>query len=201
MNNFLKEKDYPDTLKQEGHEILNLDDDTKIVFLCDNTNNIIKSLYYQGILTHYWLFTKGISYNLNKEQFEDHFAEYQIEKTEKEYIIININNTNYIIKTYGYKLIFKDLQKMNNIYNIKNAYSPCVVIHLFRCLFEQYFDIKFKYMLFPKLTYYHKRIRYYRKKGGEEFKKFMDEYNMKYEEMMNRSILEIDETIYQKIVK
>lgn len=202
--NLLQENDCPDTLKQDGQTKLNI----KILFLHDDikTCYIKKSLYYQGILTHYWLFMKGVIYNYQecsgKGLFTYRFAKYHFEKTKKKYIHININDTEYIIKTFGYKLILTDAKKMKRIESSKRIlFPPCQIIRGYRNLLKKYLNMTFKYMMFPNLSSYELRVEYYREKGGEELKRFINEYKMKYEEIIKRYILETDETIYQKIVK
>ncbi len=114
--------------------------------------NIIKSLYYQGILTHYWLFMhKSITYNHKKYAsgiFCYRFAKYHFQKTDKKYIYFDIGSERYRVKTHGYKLVFIETDKMfsieiareNNYKNIQNnTYSPCMIIKEFRNLFKKIF--------------------------------------------------------------
>jgi hypothetical protein len=174
--------------------------------------NIIKSLYYQGILTHYWLFMyKSIIYNHKKYAsgiFSYRFAKYHFQKTDKKYIYFDIYNEKYRVKTYGYILIFTETDKMfsieiareNNLKNIqKYIYSPCMIIKEFRNLFKKYFKTEFKYSMFPTTLSYNKRIQYYYEQKTELFDKFIDEYKNKYSNLIKNYILENNEDIIKII--
>lgn len=74
------------------------------------TNNIIKSLFYQGLLTLIWLYmNKGISHN---DISADNFL---IKKTEDEYFEINIYNQSFKVKLYGYYLVLSDFGHASSI--------------------------------------------------------------------------------------
>ena len=69
----------------------------------ENKTDIIKSLYYQGVLTLLWMYVKkGI---LHKDLSLDN---YFVEKTDNKYFEIMIKNNQYKVKLYGYYLVLAD---------------------------------------------------------------------------------------------
>jgi len=82
------------------------------LFLNDNTLNIqiIKSLFYQGILTLLWLYMKKsiIHFDINTNNFF-------VEKTDETHFNIVIHKQKFSIPLYGYYLIIADFGHSNSI--------------------------------------------------------------------------------------
>jgi hypothetical protein len=129
-------KKYDNTLKKFIKELNILDKKVK--------NNILYSLYKQGILTLLWLYiNKGIIHN------DITLNNFYILKTKTKNFKIKIYNDNYNVKLYGYYLIIADFgyatcidimelknisnQKINNIYY---NYNPWYDIKRFIDLFS-----------------------------------------------------------------
>ncbi len=210
VNKYLLNNHSPDTLKKKTKYLYNI---KNIFSLPEDKNNIkdkiIKSLYYQGILTHYWLFMeKSITYNhkiYSSVTFSYRFAKYHFEKTHEKYLYFKIKNIEYRVKTYGYKLVFTEIDKMFSLElayekkikdDPKFFYSPCMIIKEFRNLFKKYFGIIYKYNIYPDTLSYNRRCEYYYNQNESMFKNFIDEYKNKYSDILVNYIIENDKLIF-----
>lgn len=92
-------------------KVKNIDIDLKI--------NILNSLFKQGLLTLYWLYIKkGIIHgDINYDNFF-------IQKTKKDKLHININDTSYNIKLFGYYLVIGDFGYAKSIELISFSKNP-----------------------------------------------------------------------------
>jgi len=110
-------------------------------------NNILYSLYKQGILTLLWLYiNKGIVHN---DIILDNFF---ILKTTSKIFKINIYNDNYEVNLYGYYLVIGDfgyaesidiIYNMQNINNIYYKFNPLHDIKRFINIFNNMINIKY----------------------------------------------------------
>ena len=72
--------------------------------------NILNSLFYQGLITLYWLYMiKGI---VHGDITLDNFF---VQRTNNEYFNININNVSYKIKLFGYYLVISDFGHAHSV--------------------------------------------------------------------------------------
>jgi len=81
--------------------------------------NILNSLFQQGLLTLYWLYIKkGIIHgDINYDNFF-------VQKTKKDKLQININDTSYNIKLFGYYLVIGDFGYAKSIELISFSKNP-----------------------------------------------------------------------------
>jgi hypothetical protein len=106
-------KTYDISLKDfiEKLKLKNIDTQLKI--------NILYSLFQQGLITIYWLYIKKsiIHHDISNDNFF-------VQKTKKNNLKININDTIYNIKLYGYYLVISDFGYANSIELIKFDKNP-----------------------------------------------------------------------------
>jgi len=106
-------KTYDISLKDfiEKLKLKNIDTQLKI--------NILYSLFQQGLITIYWLYIKKsiIHHDISNDNFF-------VKKTKKNNLKININDTIYNIKLYGYYLVISDFGYANSIELIKFDKNP-----------------------------------------------------------------------------
>ena len=163
----------------------------------EKNNNIIESLYHQGLLTLLWLYMKkGI---LHKDISKDNFF---VEETTDKYFIIKICNNEFTIKLYGYYLVLSDfgysksleLFKVDEYPNNPNSLfsgdmNPYYEILNFRDIFKKYINVKLEHIITPSSMYvcninipitseYKALIKAYRMEEGfdEKLRKFKKKY-------------------------
>ena len=110
--------------------------------------NILYSLFQQGLLTLYWLYmTKGIIHSdINSNNFF-------VQKTKKDKLVININDTIHTVKLFGYYLVIGDFGYAKSIELVSFDKNPdkgslTVLSDVFNPLFDitnfiKLFKIKF----------------------------------------------------------
>jgi len=163
----------------------------------EKNNNIIESLYHQGLLTLLWLYMKkGI---LHKDLSKDNFF---VEETTDTDFIIKIGNNEFSIKLYGYYLVLSDfgysksleLFKVNEYPNNPNSLfsgdmNPYYEILNFRDIFKKYINVKLEHIITPSSMFvcninmpitseYKALVKAYRMEEGfnEKLRKFKKKY-------------------------
>jgi hypothetical protein len=100
------------------HFVMHLNFSNPISIKNDIFSEIIKSLFYQGILTLLWLYMKKsiIHFDINTNNFF-------VEKTDETHFNINIHKHKFSIPLYGYYLIIADFGHSNSI----ELFEPFVI--------------------------------------------------------------------------